>query len=190
MTDAAVFWEYFERNASPLAATLRKGAEERVFASIGQALHASGYHVGFDLDLDDDGTCTLVFSPDGDHGTGQAIDALIAAGPRTVPGWIVHARRPRKGLSAARSLIRRQYCIDPGEMRYTLAKATGRPFVRMFIPPGTDLTDQERAGLVRLFLWNAVGEAVVMELDLQSEAVLADPPDSGSLSAAELMDLL
>lgn len=190
MPDPAVFWEYFQRNASPLAAAFRKGPEERVFVLIGQALHASGYDVGFDLDLDADGTCFLVFSPDGDHETGRRIDALIAAATGTVPGWIVHARRPRKGLSAARSLIRRQYCIDPGELRYTLANATGRPFVLMFIPPGTDLTDQERAGLVRLFLWNAVGEAAVMELDLLAQAVLVDPPDSGTISAEELMDLL
>ncbi|WP_165071810.1 hypothetical protein [Paludisphaera rhizosphaerae] len=190
MSDPAVFWEYFQRNASPLAATFRKGVEERAFALIGRALHASGFDVGFDLELDHDGTCILVFSPEGDHEAGRRIDALIAAAPGLVPGWIVHARKPRKGLSAARSLIRRQYCIDPGEMRYTLANAVGRPFVRMFIPPGTDLTDQERAGLVRLFLWNAVGESVVMDLDLQAEAVLADPPDSGTISAAELVDRL
>ena len=184
VTDA--FWDVFSQNSATWGALVRSGEQQRAFEGIDSLLERCELPFCFDLTSDDD-FCYLIFSPEGDKACATAIDALVTVAP-FVDGWKILGRRPKKNLADVRAIVKRLYLFDPSAARFRVYNNNDALRVEMYVPRSTDLTPEERQGLVNTFLWHAIGEDVVMNSGLTATLRVSGMTEENTLSAEELVD--
>ncbi len=187
MSEKNIFWVDFQRKSLAWASKLRSGGEQIVFEEIDKLLDNCRLPYCFDI-THDDSSCYLIFSPEGDEESAKKIDELVLAAP-TIPNWEVYGRRQCKPFKDVCSIVRQLYLVDISSTRFRLIEKEGGPFVQVFVSPNADLTPDEQRGLINTFLWHFFGENPVMTKNIRGEAILANSPLNGTLSATELANL-
>lgn len=177
------FWNEFLRHASHWASQIRRGEQGSVFEDIDGLLGRYDLPFCFDITCDDD-ACQFILSPEGDIAVAAMVDKLVAAAP-IIDGWKIFARRQKKPLADAQSIVRNLYPVDLAAAKFRIARGVEET-IEMFVPATCDLTQEEGQGLVNTFLWHAIGESVVIDRRLKGKICQGDPPN-GTLTAEELV---
>ena len=180
------FWRAFRNNAPALAALIAQGSLREAFDIVESILEGHGMNYCFDLTEVGD-QAVLVLTPEGDPVQAREIDELLKSKPE-IEGWQVYGRRRRKPLQDALIFVLEIYGIDISAATWSLRRSeSGDDEITMFSAAVTDLSAEQREGLVRTFLDHAVGEAVTMS---RVSIATARHVGSGGLSAPELVATL
>ena len=157
---AEKFWSAFGGLSDRLRGLILAGRLDSAFELIEELLGRLGYDFICEVTQEGD-DAVLVFTPEGDTDQAEEIDSLLSSRP-AIPGWRFYGRRQRKPVQDAFVFVDHIFGIDIRDARFVLDRHLGQWKVTMYSPALASLGEKDRQGLVRTFLWHALGEDVVM----------------------------
>lgn len=160
------FWSRFVEHRGQIEALLLDESTMRAaFDLVERLLAESGYDEAFDLTIDDDERCVLIFSPEGDRDLARRIDQLLSLAP-SLPTWRFFGRRQRRGAAQAVVFLRRIHEVDVQGARFSLSRSQAGLTVFASGAELDGLSERDVEIVVSTLLWHAVGEETVMSLRL------------------------
>lgn len=185
---AEQFWLSFVDSSARLRELITAGRLDDAFDRIESLLARSGYDLICEITQEDD-DAVLILTPEGDPKQASEIDSLLGRRP-TIAGWRFYGRRQRKPVQDAFVFVRHIFGVDVRDARFLIERDRAKWKVTMYSQALTSMEPDERNGVVRTFLWHALGEDLVMSRISSVHSLVAAGSRVGLLEPGELVQRL